>query len=76
MILATIDELMEVLRETPWKPWKKQQSWNIHKIREELIDVLHFFVNLCLAAGIGSNQLHKMYLDKNKINNKRQDEGY
>ena len=26
MILGAVDELMEALRETPWKPWKKQQT--------------------------------------------------
>lgn len=76
MTLAAMDELMESLREIPWKPWKKQQEFNMASFKEELIDLLHFFVNLCLAAGMDSNEVHELYLLKNKVNNQRQDEGY
>ena len=76
MTIALNDELMESIRETPWKPWKKNQTFNQEKYKEELVDLLHFFVNLCLAAGMDSNELFERYLNKNKINYKRQDENY
>ena len=76
MILAAMDELTEVLRETPWKPWKKQQVFNREKYKEELVDLLHFFVNLCLAADITPLELYNEYMLKNEENHERQEKGY
>ena len=76
MTLACIDELMEALRETPWKPWKKQQAFNEEKFKEELIDAWHFIINLSLASGMTSNELYQRFMEKNKTNFKRQNEGY
>lgn len=76
MILSSIDELMEALRETPWKNWKKNQQYNQEKFKEELVDVLHFFINLCLSAGLTPEELTERFMNKNKENNKRQDDGY
>lgn len=75
-ILAVENELHEALRETPWKPWKQNQEFNTEKFKEELIDALHFFINLCLASGMGPNELYYRYLQKNKINHERQDNNY
>ena len=76
MILASVDELMETLREMSWKPWSKKEFFNVVKFKEELVDVMHFFVNLCLSVGMTSIELYDRYIIKNKINHKRQDEGY
>jgi dimeric dUTPase (all-alpha-NTP-PPase superfamily) len=76
MTLASIVELTEVLNETPWKPWKKQQKIDREKYAEELADVLHFIINLCLAAGITPNELYTRYINKNKINQDRNKGGY
>jgi len=76
MTLAAIDELLEALREVSWKPWSKKKFFHSTEFKEELVDVLHFFVNLCLAADMSADELYKRYLQKNKINHKRQDEGY
>ena len=74
--LALIDELLEALRETAWKPWKKQQENNIEKVREELIDAWHFLINLSMLVGMDSNILFNKFCEKNRENFKRQDEGY
>jgi len=76
MTMALIDELMESIRETPWKPWKKQQIFNKERYKEELVGALHFFINLCLAAGFTPEGLYAAYINKNKINHKRQEDGY
>ena len=76
MTLAAIDELMETLRETPWKPWKKQQEFNTENYKEELVDLFHFYMNLCLAVGMKPEELYERYCVKNKINFKRKDTGY
>jgi len=75
-ILALNCELMEALQTTPWKNWKKQQPSNFKAFREELIDCWHFLINLSLSAGLDEESLFKAFMEKNKINNQRQDEGY
>ena len=74
--LAMIDEIMEGLRETPWKPWKKQQTFEYTKIKEELVDLLHFFVNGCLIVNMSAEELFLRYRKKMKVNKERQIEGY
>tara|TARA_Y100000310_G_C20247343_1_gene607442 strand:- start:18 stop:341 length:324 start_codon:yes stop_codon:yes gene_type:complete len=76
MTLAAVDELMEALRETPWKSWKKQQVLNKENFKEELVDVWHFLINLTMASGMTSKELHARFMTKNKVNHKRQDEEY
>jgi dimeric dUTPase (all-alpha-NTP-PPase superfamily) len=70
--IAMFDEICESLRETPWKPWKKKQSLNIERYREELIDLLHFFVNACLVSGMTADDLFDKYCTKMKENIDRQ----
>ena len=74
--IALIDEVMEALRETPWKPWKKQQPYEQENFKEELVDAWHFLINLSLASGMNSNELFKRFIKKNKANHKRQDNDY
>jgi len=76
MTLAAIDELLEMLRETPWKPWKKNQHFNHDEYKKELADVLHFIVNLCLVENISAKDLYEEYMEKNKINFERKKENY
>lgn len=78
------DELAEALYEMPyyklWKDYSKMTeeeaviAWQ--KVRMELIDCLHFFVNLLLCAGMTPGEVHAMYVAKNKENHRRQDAGY
>jgi dimeric dUTPase (all-alpha-NTP-PPase superfamily) len=82
-ILACLDELSEVLRETAWKNpkyikggWKINQELNEDKFKEEIIDLWHFVINLSLAADFTSEELYDMFEDKNKINHKRHNDGY
>jgi len=76
MSLALIDEVTESLRETPWKPWKKNQTFNRINYQQEIIDCWHFLINLTISSGMNPEMLHKMFMSKNKINNNRQEEGY
>lgn len=54
-----IEELVEALRELPArKPWKADPApaeWD--KFRTEMGDALAFFVEACIFAGIGPNDL-------------------
>ena len=74
--LALENELHEALRETPWKPWKKQQNLNIDKLKEELVDAWHFIINMSLCAQMDSNELYERFKSKNQINHKRQENEY
>lgn len=74
--LAAVVELAEAVQETPWKPWKKSATYNVEKFQEELIDVLHFLINLFLASGMDAQDVYYKFMEKNKENFDRQDRGY
>jgi len=79
--LALIDETAEVLNEVNYKWWKKPKAVNPDKLHEELIDILHFWVSMCIDAGLSPEKAYQIYADKNAENRLRQDgnskkEGY
>ena len=74
-----IEELIEMRRELPIrKHWSQKRTanpdWN--KVKEELIDALHFFLTLFLILEMNSHDIVELYTNKNKKNIKRQEEGY
>lgn len=75
-VLALEDELHEALQETGWKPWATSQHLNQDAFRGELVDALHFFLNLMLAADISAEELLAGYQLKREKNAKRQADGY
>lgn len=82
-VLALEDELHEMLAETSWKPWAKADYINDDKATNELIDALHFLLNLFLALapeGQGPDALavdiFRRYERKRAINAQRQRTGY
>lgn len=92
MILAMFEETVEIMRETAYKKkfetaedgtsvgmpfgWKKNQNWNTDNFKEEIIDLFHFVGNLCLVAGMNSDEILERYLAKNAENIARQQRGY
>lgn len=70
--LAMISELAEVLDEVNFKWWKNEKPINEDAVKEELVDILHFFVSMCLSYGMTAEELHAIYLKKNKENFDRQ----
>ncbi len=70
--LAIVSELCEMLRETNFKWWKNHTDTNMEAVKEEMVDVLHFFVSMCLKTGMDAKELHNRYLVKNKENFDRQ----
>ena len=71
--LAMVSELAELLEEVNFKWWKNPHELNEGNIREELSDILHFFVSMCLEAGMTADDLHRRYVGKNQENVRRQD---
>lgn len=76
MTLALSDELHEALAEVGWKPWATSRHVNEEAFKGELIDAFHFFMNLCLAAGMDAFELTEKYYLKNAKNLRRQQDGY
>ena len=73
--LAMRQEAAEAIDSLNWKWWKKDDDdWDNIKI--ELVDMLHFWVSMCTIAGLDADEAIRMYLKKNQLNHKRQNEGY
>ena len=70
--LAMLSELSELLDEVNFKWWKNELPINQDNVKDELVDILHFFVSMCLDAGMDAEELHRRYLAKNKENFDRQ----
>ena len=70
--LAMLSELAELIAEVNFKWWKNPKPVDIGNVREELVDILHFFVGMCNRSGMGSEELFARYIKKNEENFKRQ----
>ena len=71
--LAMLSELAELLEEVNFKWWKNPHALNEVNIREELSDILHFFVSMCIEAGMSADDLFDQYVGKHRENVRRQD---
>ena len=71
-VLAMISELSEVLDEVNFKWWKNPKPLDDAALKGELVDVLHFFVSMCLKSGMSAEELFDLYKAKNQENFDRQ----
>jgi dimeric dUTPase (all-alpha-NTP-PPase superfamily) len=71
-VLAMISELSEVLDEVNFKWWKNPKPVDDAALKGELVDVLHFFVSMCLKSGMDAEELFGLYRAKNQENFDRQ----
>ena len=71
-VLAMISELSEVLDEVNFKWWKNAKPIDDASLKGELVDVLHFFVSMCLKSGMTAEELFSLYKAKNQENFDRQ----
>ena len=76
-------ELGEALNETDWKPWTRgERRIRRDEFMNELIDVLHFWLNMVLAVGSRSSaqeladEIFTRFALKNWTNVERQVDGY
>ena len=72
---ALQEEGRELSEEIPWKWWSKE-SLDMDAIRVEIVDILHFWLSIALAAGLDAKETHRLYLLKNQVNLDRQESGY
>ena len=70
--MALMLELSEVVAETNYRWWKQPKPIDEAALKEELVDVLHFFLGMCIDAGMDAQELFDVYLAKNEENHKRQ----
>jgi hypothetical protein len=74
---CVVEELGEAMNELKNRPWKATFTQTDRPAYyEELVDVVHFMVELLIASGMKAEDLHQMYLGKHAENMSRQERGY
>ena len=75
-LTAAVQECAEVREEFSWKPWARDEYFvNRNRIRDEVIDVMHFLGNIMTAIGVTDGELEDAYQYKQDINRQRQASG-
>jgi dimeric dUTPase (all-alpha-NTP-PPase superfamily) len=72
-----VEELTEATNTLKNKPWKQSEvtTDKVH-FYEELADALHFFIELCITAGLSAEDLARIYHRKHAVNQFRQRSNY
>lgn len=73
---AIIHEATELQDLTSWKWWKTFRGFDVERAKEELIDILHFFVQACIEMNLTPNDILNLYRAKNYVNRNRVQSGY
>jgi len=70
-------ELFEASEWMKMKPWRQTLvKTDIPAFMEEIADVMHFYLELCIYLGIDSHKLYEMYQNKVFKNIKRIEDKY
>lgn len=70
-------ETTELLDALPWKPWKKSHDKvDLNNVHIEIVDMMHFVVEIALIWGLDSRTLFQLYMKKMQENIDRQNKGY
>ena len=73
-ITEELGEAMNCLKNKPWKQTHMETD-RVH-FEEEIIDALHFFIEMCILIGFDARSLTEMYLKKSLVNKFRQESNY
>jgi dimeric dUTPase (all-alpha-NTP-PPase superfamily) len=73
---AMTQEIAELTDSVPWKWWAKYQTFDQQNARVEIVDLFHFLISLAQVMGMSAEDVHRLYVEKNKVNHDRQDSGY
>ncbi len=76
MFLGLMEEVVELLKETPHKKHKVNQTFNRDKFVEECVDVQLYLVNLLLSAQCSPEEFELKIIEKQKVNIERQENKY
>lgn len=76
--LAAVAEIIEVIDETGWKPWKSNGFGTVNHaaFADEMADVLLFLFNMAIGAGVSGTDLARALEDAWQKNETRQRDGY
>lgn len=71
-ILYLLEEVHELLREINFKTYKKvKKPISRENIKEELVDILHFYLNLIHVWNVSSDELIEAFKKKHAKNHER-----
>jgi len=74
---AANHEIREIENEMQWKWWKiYKEEVNKDKTKEEVIDLLHFVLNMCQALDMDEKEIKEIFRKKHEINMARQKNNY
>lgn len=63
-------------QEAQAKPISEMSTEDQLEIKFELVDIIHFVLNMAIGLNMSAEELFKLYYLKNKANFERQDNGY
>lgn len=72
--LGGIEEWFEALKHL--KNWKQHRATEVKELDrsefvEEMCDALHYFIEVCVFAGVSPSELHDAYMKKGQVNKDR-----
>lgn len=73
---ALSQETAELIDSVPWKWWARYQEYDKQNARVEIVDMFHFLISLAQVVGMSAEDVHDIYMQKNKLNFERQESGY
>ena len=68
-------EAQEVAELIPLKWWSNRFD-NVEEIQVEIVDMLHFWISMAMSSGMNAADVHRKYVEKNKTNIARIEQGY
>lgn len=76
-VLAIMSEMSELMDWINWKHWKKAEyPINETEIKFEIMDILHFVINLCIIWDMKPQDIYNYFMSKTEENINRQKRGY
>ena len=76
LMTAIIHEAIELQDLTSWKWWKRPSGFEVKIAQTELIDILHFVIQVALELQMTPQDVLDVYMDKNYVNRERKRSGY
>lgn len=72
---ALQNEVVEFLEGAGFKFWSKDFECDVQNLKVEVIDMLHFWLSLCLLLRMDEEDIVKIYKQKVLVNQERSDSG-